>query len=114
MLQNRSTTDLYTNLYGLTVFTWLMYPIVLALGEYTAMISSDAETVAFLVLDLMAKVVFGLALLSMHNHVGQDNAAILPEWLLEIRGNKAGAIQLPVGVKCKMATFDSYFDAGRR
>ncbi|KIJ57165.1 hypothetical protein M422DRAFT_149760, partial [Sphaerobolus stellatus SS14] len=95
-LQNHATRDLYTNLYVLTVFVWIMYPVVFALGDNAALISPNAEAIAYTVLDVMAKAVFGMWLLFMHKHDSDESAAILPAWAVEVRGTRAGVIQLPV------------------
>ena len=59
--RKRDRERVYVRLAGLLSVLWLLYPVVWALGgEGLRTISGDAETVCFTVLDLSAKVVFGI------------------------------------------------------
>ena len=44
---------------------WVMYPIAVGLGTESSTISSDAETIWIVILDVLAKTVFGSILLSL-------------------------------------------------
>jgi bacteriorhodopsin len=74
-----------------------MYPLFSALGETSGVISANAETAAFTILDVLTKVGFGLWLLLGHNHSKDEHGATLPAYWIEVRGaGVAGVIQLPV------------------
>ncbi|KAF8520676.1 hypothetical protein JB92DRAFT_3111642 [Gautieria morchelliformis] len=91
-----SLSQLYTQLALYTIVLWLIYPIIFALGEGASCISSSAETIAYTILDIFAKAMFGLWLLARHKHdSAEESAMVLPESWTEPRGAKAGAIRLP-------------------
>jgi bacteriorhodopsin len=81
-----------------TIMLWLIYPIIFALGEGAGRISPSAETIAYTILDIFSKAMFGLWLVARHKHdSAEESAVVLPESWTEPRGAKTGAIQLPVG-----------------
>lgn len=76
---------------------WILYPIFFALGKGAGRISTDAETIAYTIIDIFTKTVFGLWLLFRHKHDrDEESAVVLPESWTEPRGTKPGVIQLPV------------------
>jgi len=52
----------YNQIITLTVFMWMMYPVIWILAEGTSSISAQAEAVCYTVLDVIAKSVFGFIL----------------------------------------------------
>ncbi|MCX2818523.1 MAG: bacteriorhodopsin [Methanobacteriota archaeon] len=62
-----AVSDVYTTLRNLTVVVWSLYPVVWLLGgNVLGVVPSLAEGVAFVVLDILSKVVFSYILLSSH------------------------------------------------
>ncbi|MBJ7470970.1 MAG: bacteriorhodopsin [Solirubrobacteraceae bacterium] len=61
--QGPATAALYGKLLGILTVLWLIYPVLWLLGtEGTGVISLDAEVAVFTVIDLLAKVGFGVVL----------------------------------------------------
>lgn len=68
--QPEGVVNVYRRLRNLTVVLWSFYPIIwLAGGHGFALLPSNVELVSFVVLDVLAKVVFGLILLRSHDTV---------------------------------------------
>jgi bacteriorhodopsin len=67
------TAKTFTAIAGFTIVIWTLYPIVWAIGDGARLWSVDAEIIAYAILDILAKPVFGT-------------------WLLRAHGNNAGAI----------------------
>lgn len=96
--QHSTISELYTHLSVYTVVLWILYPIIFALSEGADRISNNAETIAYCIIDVLAKTVFGFWLLLMHKHDSEDeHSIVLPESWTEPRGTREGVIQLPVG-----------------
>jgi len=67
----------FNTLRNLIVFVWLVYPVWWILGtEGLGMISLYGETAGFMVLDLVAKVGFGIILLSSREVLDAAGAAV--------------------------------------
>ncbi|GHJ85017.1 hypothetical protein NliqN6_1419 [Naganishia liquefaciens] len=77
---------------GMTVLLWIGYPIVFALTEGAAKISVDAEVIAYGVLDVFAKIVFGFYLLLAHSHSDGDSVVLPESWTEPRGGSRYGAI----------------------
>ncbi|KAA8576107.1 hypothetical protein EYC84_006269 [Monilinia fructicola] len=54
---------------GITMFLWFLYPIAWGLSEGGNVISGDSEAVFYGVLDVLAKIGFGIALLAGHRNI---------------------------------------------
>ncbi|KAI9824351.1 MAG: ion channel activity [Phylliscum demangeonii] len=59
----------YLSVAGLTVFLWCLYPIAWGLCEGGNVISPDSEAIFYGILDILAKIVFGILLLLGHRNV---------------------------------------------
>lgn len=64
--KDNSTSKLFFSLSGFALIVWALYPIVWAIGDGSRKWSVDAEIVAFAVLDILAKPIFGTWLLFAH------------------------------------------------
>jgi bacteriorhodopsin len=84
-LQSSSVRRIYNVTAGMIIVLWTGYPIVFALTEGSAKISVDAEVIAYGVLDVLAKVVFGFYLLGSHQF-SEGDSVVLPESWTEPRG----------------------------
>jgi len=63
-----------------TLVIWTVYPVIWALGEGSRRISVDAEIIAYAVLDILAKPVFGAWLLITHSKVPATQHSIDGVW----------------------------------
>jgi bacteriorhodopsin len=59
----------------LTCITWTAYPIVWVVGEGSSLISADAEAIAYCVLDVTAKSVFGYLIISARGAIEESIGA---------------------------------------
>lgn len=66
MSKDSSTSKLFASIGGFTLVLWTLYPIVWGIGDGARKWSVDAEIVAYAILDVLAKPVFGFWLLFAH------------------------------------------------
>jgi bacteriorhodopsin len=64
--KDNATAKLFASLGGFTFILWTLYPIVWGIGDGARKWSVDAEIIAYAVLDVLAKPVFGFWLLTAH------------------------------------------------
>lgn len=64
--KQNSTANLFAAIGGFTLILWTLYPIVWGIGDGARKWSVDSEIVAYAILDVLAKPVFGLWLLVAH------------------------------------------------
>jgi len=64
--KDSATAKLFASLGLFTFVLWTLYPIVWGIGDGARKWSVDAEIIAYAVLDVLAKPVFGFWLLSAH------------------------------------------------
>jgi bacteriorhodopsin len=64
--KDNSTGKLFASIGGFTLILWTLYPVVWAIGEGTRKWSVDSEIVAYAILDVLAKPIFGFWLLVAH------------------------------------------------
>ena len=67
MNKDASTSKLFASIAGYTLILWTLYPIVWGIGDGARKWSVDAEIIAYAVLDVLAKPVFGFWLLFAHS-----------------------------------------------
>jgi len=96
--QHSDVSSLYTKLFIYITVVWTVYFPVFALGQGVGIINPNGETIAYTVLDILAKAMFGIWLLVVHKHDSEDAAVCLPDHWTEPRGARRGVIQLPVSV----------------
>lgn len=74
--QGGDVAALYNKLAGILTVLWCIYPILWLLGtEGTGTISLDLEVIVFTVIDLTAKVIFGILLVTGVQKLGSHSAA---------------------------------------
>merc|ERR1711964_234880 len=61
--KSNSTAKLFASIGGFTLILWTLYPVVWGIGDGARKWSVDAEIIAYAVLDVLAKPVFGFWLL---------------------------------------------------
>jgi len=64
--KDNKTAKLFAAIGGFTLVLWTLYPIVWGIGDGARKWSVDAEIIAYAVLDIMAKPVFGFWLIFAH------------------------------------------------
>jgi len=64
--KSAATAKFFAALAGFTFVVWTLYPIVWGLGDGSRVLSVDAEIIAYAILDVLAKPVFGFWLLITH------------------------------------------------
>ncbi len=64
--KNAKTATFFAAIGGFTLILWTLYPIVWGLGDGSQKISVDSEIMAYAILDVLAKPVFGFWLLITH------------------------------------------------
>lgn len=77
--QGGATAALYGRLLGILTVLWFIYPVLWILGtEGTATVSLNTEVAVFTVIDLLAKVGFGLVLVTGVRHLRAHRATERP------------------------------------
>lgn len=66
LVKSGNTAKLFASIGGFTLILWTLYPIVWGIGDGARKWSVDAEIIAYAVLDVLAKPVFGFWLLFAH------------------------------------------------
>lgn len=66
LTKNNATAKLFASIGGFTLILWTLYPIVWGIGDGARKWSVDSEIIAYAVLDVLAKPVFGFWLLLAH------------------------------------------------
>jgi len=77
LTKDSGTRKLFASIGGFTLVLWTLYPIVWGIGDGARKWSVDAEIIAYAVLDVLAKPVFGFWLLLAH---GRSVQAIEGFW----------------------------------
>ncbi|PMD17062.1 putative opsin-1 [Hyaloscypha hepaticicola] len=86
MSKSNSTSKLFASIGGFTLILWTLYPIVWGIGDGARKWSVDAEIIAYAILDVLAKPVFGFWLLFAH---GRNATAIEGFWSHGLEGEGA-------------------------
>jgi len=75
---------------GLSIYTvilWTAYPIVWALAEGSNYMTSDSEVICYAVLDILAKPIFGAALLIAQSTISEAGVSLSAFWTEPIGSN---------------------------
>jgi len=72
MAKDSKTAKLFAAIGGFTLILWTLYPIVWGIGDGARKWSVDTEIIAYAVLDVLAKPVFGFWLLLTHAKSAQS------------------------------------------
>jgi len=76
--KNAKTAKFFAAIGGFTFILWTLYPVVWGLGDGARVLSVDSEILAYAVLDVLAKPVFGFWLLV--THARSDSTSIGGFW----------------------------------
>merc|ERR1712023_392976 len=72
------TSALYNKIANITIVTWIFYPIVWLMAEGNNSLAPDKEALAYTVLDVIAKSVFGFVIISARKEAPAAAAAAAP------------------------------------
>lgn len=78
--RDSKTAAFYSSLGLFTLIVWTAYPIVWAIGDGSRRISVDGEVIAYAILDILAKPVFGFWLLITHDKIPSTNLHLDGAW----------------------------------
>ncbi|KAG0646604.1 Opsin-1 [Hyphodiscus hymeniophilus] len=81
--KSSSTAKLFASIGGFTLVLWTLYPIVWGISDGARKWSVDAEIIAYAILDVLAKPVFGFWLLFAH---GKNASSIEGFWAHGLTG----------------------------
>jgi len=70
----------YAAISGYTILLWTAYPIIWAVADGSRLLSVDQEIIAYAVLDILAKPVFGAWLLTTHAKLPESNIELGGFW----------------------------------
>ncbi|KAI4259494.1 MAG: hypothetical protein L6R42_004543 [Xanthoria sp. 1 TBL-2021] len=79
MQKNKKTATFFAAIGGFTLILWTIYPIIWGIADGSRNINVDSEIIAYAVLDILAKPVFGFWLLFTHDNMS-DSASIEGFW----------------------------------
>ncbi|KIW72494.1 hypothetical protein, variant [Phialophora macrospora] len=78
--KDSKTKAFYASIAGYTLILWTMYPIIWGLSEGGHVINVDSEIIAYAVLDVLAKPVFGFWLLFTHDSMASTSPSLEGFW----------------------------------
>jgi len=90
--KDNKTKAFYASIAGFTLILWTIYPIVWGLADGSRTVSVDGEIIAYAVLDILAKPVFGFWLLFTHDSMSATSPTIEGFWANGL--GKEGTIQV--------------------
>jgi len=85
--KDSKTAKLFGAIGGFTLVLWTLYPIVWGIGDGARVWSVDAEIIAYAVLDILAKPVFGFWLIFAH---AANNSGSIEGWWSHGLNNEGG------------------------
>lgn len=78
--KDNKTATFYAAIAGFTLILWTIYPIVWGVADGSYKVSVDSEIVAYAVLDVLAKPVFGFWLLFTHDAMASSSFSLEGFW----------------------------------
>jgi len=78
--RDQKTKRFFSLLGGFTLILWSIYPIIWAVADGARILNVDSEIIAYAVLDLLAKPVFGFWLLTTHDKNSSTSPTIEGFW----------------------------------
>ncbi|EXJ96020.1 hypothetical protein A1O1_01146 [Capronia coronata CBS 617.96] len=78
--KDSKTKAFYGSIAGFTLILWTIYPIIWGLSEGAHVINVNSEIVAYAVLDILAKPVFGFWLLFTHDSMASTTPSLEGFW----------------------------------
>lgn len=87
-----SVGKLFGSLATFTLILWTIYPVVWGVADGARKVSVDSEIIAYAILDVLAKPIFGLWLLIAHRRIPETNVEVGGYWTHGL--NSQGAIRI--------------------
>jgi len=78
--KDNKTKAFYAAISGFTLILWTVYPIIWAVADGARVANLDTEIIAYAVLDILAKPVFGFWLLFTHDSMSSTSPSIEGFW----------------------------------
>jgi len=78
--KGNTTTRFYTAITSYSLIVWIVYPIIWGIAAGTRHLSVDGEIIAYAILDLLAKGVFGAWLLYTHQRTPEAHVTVGGFW----------------------------------
>jgi len=78
--KSSNVTKLYASISLYTIVIWTVYPIIWGIADGARIMSVDHEIIAYAVLDILAKPVFGAWLLLAHTRMSESNVEVGGWW----------------------------------
>ncbi|MCJ1251138.1 hypothetical protein MMC30_008369 [Trapelia coarctata] len=92
LAKDSKTATFFQAIAGFTLILWTVYPIIWGLADGSRNLNVDAEIVAYAVLDVLAKPVFGFWLLFTHDAMAESSVSLDGFWAHGL--TKDGAIRV--------------------
>jgi len=80
LAKDSATAKFFSSIAGFTLILWTLYPIVWGIGDGSRKMSVDSEIIAYAILDVLAKPVFGFWLLITHARSNAANTSVEGWW----------------------------------
>ena len=93
MSKDSKTATFFSSIAGFTLILWTLYPIVWGIGEGALKMSVDSEILAYGILDVLAKPVFGFWLLITHDRLPSTQVILEGAWAHGF-GKREGALRV--------------------
>ncbi|KAI9842045.1 MAG: hypothetical protein M1838_003305 [Thelocarpon superellum] len=93
LARDSKTATLFNSIAGFTLIIWTVYPVVWGIADGARKINVDAEIIAYAVLDVLAKPVFGFWLLLSHDVLDSSSLVIEGVWAYGL-GKREGALRV--------------------
>lgn len=90
--RNQKVSSFFTSIAGFTLIVWTAYPIVWGIADGSRNVSVDGEIMAYAVLDVLAKPIFGIWLLLTHANIPETNVDLGGFWTYGL--GREGALRL--------------------
>ncbi|ETS82424.1 hypothetical protein PFICI_04300 [Pestalotiopsis fici W106-1] len=78
--KDNKTRAFYSSIGAFTLLLWTLYPIIWGVADGARIVGVDGEIVAYAVLDILAKPVFGFWLLTTHDKMSQTTPTVDGFW----------------------------------
>jgi len=92
LTKDRKTATFFQAIAGFTLILWTIYPIIWGVADGSRKVGVDAEIIAYAVLDVLAKPVFGFWLLFTHDAMTESSLSLEGFWSNGL--TKDGAIRV--------------------
>jgi len=78
--KDKKTKVFFTSIAGFTLLLWTIYPIIWGVADGARIVNVNTEIIAYAVLDILAKPVFGFWLLITHDKMARTSPSVEGFW----------------------------------